>query len=87
MFENLTKFEDGTRLCNVVVDDEPRFYCKQGGKKQSNKSWVAVGDEVWTMVKIGRIDLKNLFTIFLRTSDEAYTVSALYNVSIRSIKS
>jgi hypothetical protein len=62
VFENLAKFEDGTRLCNVVVDDEPRFYCKQGGKKQSNKSWVAWGDMVRTMVKIDRFDFKNLFT-------------------------
>ena len=30
------------------------------------------GDMVRTMVKIGRFDLKNLFTIFLRTSDVAY---------------
>jgi hypothetical protein len=59
-------------LGNYVVNDEPRFYWKQAGKKQSNKNWVAGGDMVRTMVKIGRFDLKNLFTIFLRTSDVAY---------------
>ena len=56
-------------MCNVVVGDEPRFYWKQAGKKQSNKKWVTGGDKVRTMVKIVRFDLKNLFTIFLKTSD------------------
>ena len=67
--ENLAKFEDGTwRLCDVVTGDESWFYWRQVGKKQSNKSWVAEGEKARTVVKIGRFESKNLFTIFFRTS-------------------
>ena len=37
-------------------------------KKQSNKSWEAEGEKARTVVKIGRFESKNLFTIFFRTS-------------------
>ena len=36
--------------------------------KQSKKSWVAKGEKAPTVVKIGRVESKNLFTIFFRTS-------------------
>ena len=67
--ENLVKFDDGTwRLCDAVTGDESWFYWRQVGKKQSNKSWVAEGEKARTVVKIGRFESKNLFTIFFRTS-------------------
>ena len=62
--ENLSKFKDATwRLGDFITGDEAWFYWRQSGKKQSNKSWVG------EVVRIGRFEPKNLFTIFFRASD------------------
>ena len=55
-------------MFDVVNGDESWFYWRQVGKKKSNKSWVAEGEKARTVVKIGRFESKNLFTIFFRTS-------------------
>ena len=53
--ENLAKFEEGTwRLCDVVTGDESWFYWRQVGKKQSSKSWVAVGEKARILVVLSQ---------------------------------
>jgi [histone H3]-lysine36 N-dimethyltransferase SETMAR len=67
--ENLAKFKEGKwRLSDVVTGDESWFYHRQVGKKQTNKSWVAEGENARTVVRIGRFEAKTMFSIFFRTS-------------------
>ena len=67
--ENLFKFKDDTWcLGDVITGDEVWFYWRPSGKKQSNKSWVWEGEKAREVVRTGRVEPKNLFTIFFRAS-------------------
>ena len=57
--ENLAMFKGKKwRLYGVVIDDESCFYYIQIDCKQSNASWVAVGESPRTVVRYGRFEPK-----------------------------
>jgi [histone H3]-lysine36 N-dimethyltransferase SETMAR len=67
--ENLAKFEeDKWRVCDIITGDESWFYHRRVGRKQSNASWVAEGQNPRTVVRQGRYEPKTMFTIFFRTT-------------------
>ena len=67
--QNLDKFKENKwRLTDVVTGYESWFYLQQIGKKQSNMSWVAEGQNPRTVVRKGRFEQKWMFSIFFKTT-------------------
>jgi hypothetical protein len=68
LLKKIAKFKD----VSFLICDESLFYWEQVRKKQSNKSWVVEVKKVRRVEKLADLVLKNIFTIFFRTSDAAY---------------
>jgi len=67
--ENLEKINDGTlRLCEIVTGDESWFFHRHIRKKQSNMSWVAIGQPPRTVVRQNIFGPKNMFCIFFKSN-------------------
>jgi len=67
--ENLEKFKSTAwRLCDVITGDESWFYQRQIGRKQSNASWVKIGEPARTVVRRDRYEPKFMFTIFFKSN-------------------
>ena len=61
----IDKLEAGRwRLDQIITGDEACFYHRKIGKKISNASWVAEGQEPSTIVRRNRFEPKTMFCIF-----------------------
>lgn len=67
--ENLAKFKEGKwRLCDVFTGDECWIYLRQVGRKQSNSSWVGVGESPRTVVRRSQFEPKCMVTIMFKST-------------------
>jgi len=65
----LAKFRDGSwRLCDIITGDETWIYHRQIHRKSTNASWVGEGESPTTIVRRGKFEAKNLFSIFLKSN-------------------
>ena len=67
--QNLAKFNEGKwRLCDVFTGDESWIYLRHIGSKQSNSSWVGVGEPSRTVVRQGRFEPKCMITVMFKST-------------------
>ncbi|CAF3550480.1 unnamed protein product [Rotaria sp. Silwood1] len=87
--ENLAKFRDGSwRLCDVITGDETWIYHRQFHRKSTNASWVGEDETPTTIVRRGKFEPKNLFSIFFKSNgpvlihavDEGKTIDHNYYI-------
>ncbi|CAF2789238.1 unnamed protein product [Rotaria sp. Silwood2] len=87
--ENLAKFRDGSwRLYDIITGDETWFYHRQIHHKSTNVSWVGKDESPTTIVRRGKFEPKNLFSIFFKSNgpvlihavDEGKTIDHNYYI-------
>ena len=87
--ENLAKFRDGSwRLCDIITGDETWIYHRQIHRKSTNASWVGEDESPTTIVRRGKFEPKNLFSIFFKSNgpvlihavDEGKTIDHNYYI-------
>ncbi|CAF4619571.1 unnamed protein product, partial [Didymodactylos carnosus] len=71
---NLTKFRDRSwRLCNIIPGDETWIYHRQIHRKSTNASWVGEDELPTTIVRRGKFEPKNLFSVFFKSNGPTLT--------------
>ena len=66
---NLAKFNESKwRLCDVFTGDESWIYLRQVGRKQSNSTWVGVGEPPKTVVRRGQFEPKCMVTVMFKST-------------------
>ncbi|CAF0880875.1 unnamed protein product [Rotaria sordida] len=67
--ENLAKFRDGSyRLCDIKTGNETWIYHRQIHRKSTNASWVGEDESPTTIVRRGKFEPKNLFSVFFKSN-------------------
>jgi len=67
--ENLKRFREGSgRLCDIITGDETWIYLRQVRRKQTNASWIELGESPGTVIRRSKNEPKFLFCIFFKST-------------------